>query len=503
MDLPPQNQTPPSTLPARNASHSDAGGQPQNLSSTVNPPPSKPPTPLPSPSQRPKSPLGTIVPFVVVILLLVAGFFIVRAILNLIKKPVPVTLTYWGLWEPESVIKPLIDEYQAANPNVKISYIYQSPREYRERLQNALSQGRGPDIFRIHNSWVPMFKSDLDPVPPEAYSASEFESVFYPTTKSDLRLAGSYMAVPLEFDGLAMYVNDDLLDKSGQTVPENWEDLRTVAKAISVCDSQDGTCSAGDRVLISGAALGTADNVDHWQDILAVMMLQNNVNLNAPTGQSAEDTLSFYTVFTRSDHVWDSTLPNSTSAFAGGKVGIYFAPSWRVFDIQSTNPQLKFSVHPLPQLPIDPTRGEKLVTWASYWAEGVNKKSPLTKQAWDFIKFLSSKESLQKLYQQAVASGRAFGEPYSRVDMAGSLASSPYVGPYISQAATARSWYIASSTYDGATGINSRLSVYFADAVNGINQGRSPSEAVKTLSAGVNQVLSQYGLATPIAPATR
>ena len=472
MDLPPQNQTPPSVV--------------------ISPP---------SPSgQKPKSPLGIIVPFVVAILLLVAGFFIVRAILNLIKKPDPITLTYWGLWEPESVVKPLIDEYQVANPNVKISYIYQSPREYRERLQNALAQGRGPDIFRIHNSWVPMFKSDLDPVPPEAYSASEFESVFYPTAKSDLRLAGGYVAVPLEFDGLAMYVNDDLLAKSGQTVPQTWEDLRGAAKAMSVCDSQDGTCTAGDRILISGTALGTADNVDHWQDILAVMMLQNNVNLNAPTGVSAEDALSFYTVFTRVDNIWDSTLPSSTLAFAGGKVGIYFAPSWRVFDIQSLNPRLKFSIHPLPQLPTDPTRGEKLVTWASYWAEGVNKKSPLTKQAWNFIKFLSSKESLQKLYQQAVATGRAFGEPYSRTDMAASLASSPYVAPYISQAATARSWYIASGTYDGATGINSRLSVYFADAVNGINQGNSPSDAVKTLSAGVNQVLSQYGLTSPLTP---
>ena len=57
MDLPPQNQTPPSVV--------------------ISPP---------SPSgQKPKSPLGIIVPFVVAILLLVAGFFIVRAILNLIK----------------------------------------------------------------------------------------------------------------------------------------------------------------------------------------------------------------------------------------------------------------------------------------------------------------------------------------------------------------------------------------------------------------------------------
>src|SRR5690606_28468115 len=34
----------------------------------------------------------------------------------------PVTLRYWGLWEPAEVIQPLIAEYEAANPNVKIEY---------------------------------------------------------------------------------------------------------------------------------------------------------------------------------------------------------------------------------------------------------------------------------------------------------------------------------------------------------------------------------------------
>ncbi len=454
---------------------------------------SQPTTPNPSPKSFPTG----VVVAAVVVLVLIIGFFVTKYILQIYKNSQKIELTYWGLWESESIVKPLIDEYQNAHPNIKINYVFQSPREYRERLQTALSMSKGPDIFRLHNSWIPMFKNDLLPVPPIVYSASEFESAFYPTVKSDLRLSGNYVAVPLEIDGLAMFINDDLLTQSGQSVPTTWEDLRSVAKALSVCDSEDGTCSSGDRILISGVALGTADNVDHWQDILAILMLQNNVNLNAPAGASAEDALSYYSVFNRSDHIWDSTLPPSTRSFAAGKLAIYFAPSWRVFDLQAINPQLKFSVHPMPQLPLDPARGEKPVTWASYWVEGVNKKSPNTTAAWDFLKFLSSKESLAKLYQQAVISGRSFGEPYSRRDMTDS---SQFVQPYLSQAPNARSWYIASNTFDGPTGINTRLSAHFADAVNSVNLGRPPAEAVKTLSAGINQVLSQYGLASPLTP---
>lgn len=409
------------------------------------------------------------------------------------QKKEPITITYWGLWEPEEVIKPLIAEFETVHPDIKVNYVFQSQREYRERLQNALSQGRGPDVFRIHNTWLPMFKSELSPVP-----FTEFESIYPPVVSYDFRLGSNYMAVPLMYDGLALYTNDELFDQGGKTIPTSWEELRKTAVELSVCDSVDGRCTRGDKILISGAAMGTADNVDHWQDVLGIIMMQNNVNLSLPQGQSAEESLQYYTIFNRADHVWDSTLPSSTSMFAAGKLAMYFAPSWRVFEIKETNPKLKFSVHPLPQLPLDISRGEKPTTWATYWAEGVSKKSQNTTAAWEWVKFLSSKESLTKMYQ--TASGiREFGEIYPRIDMQASLINAPYVGPVVSQVANARSWYLTGFTFDGPTGINTKISNYFADAINSINQGRQPSEVTKTLSAGVNQVLSQYGLATQLA----
>ena len=466
--------------------------------------PPVPPPPLPSVASAKEGPASQIVPskkfpfkilIVVVLLLVLAGAgFLAFKLFGSLGSLNSNNITWWGLWEPETVVKPLIDDYQKDHPNVKITYVQQSPREYRERLQTALSQSKGPDIFRIHNSWVPMFRSDLSPVPVSVFTAQSFDSTFYPAARADLKVGANYAAIPLMYDGLAMFVNDDLLKSTGLPVPQTWDDLRVVAQAMTKCDTSDGTCAAGAKILQSGAALGTADNVDHWQDILATLMLQNNVNLIAPAGKSAEDALSYYTIFVREDHMWDSTLPASTFQFAAGKVGIYFGPSWRIFEILAQNPQLKFSTHPLPQLPVDPTRGEQPAAWATYWAEAVNKKSAHAASAWDFLKFLSTPESLQKLYQNAAASGRSFGEIYPRTDMADSLKDSPYVAAFIQQAPIARSWYLASGTWDGASGINSRLSTYFADAVNTTLQSGAATNAVTTLSAGITQVLSTYGL---------
>ena len=465
-------------------------------------PSSLPPTTPPSPQiiKKSKFPLIILPIILVVILVLIAGFFVGKKIISSMNASKSVTLTYWGLWESKEIIQPIIDAYEGSHPNVKVNYIFQSQREYRERLQNALSQGLGPDIFRIHSSWTPMFKQDLSAVPATVYSASEYESTFYPT-KTDLRVGNNYVAVPLEIDGLALFVNDDILTQAGKSVPVTWDELRQSAYDLCVGNTTDGKCRPGDKILVAGVAMGTSDNVEHWQDILAILMLQNNVNLNSPSGKNAEDALDYYTQFSRVDHVWDSTLPSSTENFASGKLAFYFGPSWRVFDVLNLNPKLKFSVHPVPQAPLDLVRGEKPINWASYWAEGVNAKSVHKDAAWEFVKYLSSPENLQKFYSTASLT-RAFGEPYGRTDLAANIKDAPYVGAYISQAPTARSWYLASNTFDGPTGINTLLSKYFSDAVNKVNQGSSASEAIKTLSLGITQVLSRYGLAA-VAPQSK
>lgn len=430
-----------------------------------------------------KLPLKIIL-FVLLGMLLFAGGFVVLKNTLLKPQPKPVTLTWWGLWEDDSVTKPIIADYENKNPLVKINYIKQSPKDYRERLLNALAKGTGaPDIFRFHNTWVPMLSRELASLPPDVMSSADFSSRFYPIAESDLTSNGKIVGVPLMIDGLGLYINEDIFKDAGISVPTNWDDLRKAALALTIRNEDESI----DR---AGVALGTVANVDHWQDILALMMLQNGADLAKPVDKRAQDTLSFYTIFTSSDKVWDDTLPSSTAAFAAGKVAMFFAPSWRAFDIKKQSPDLKFRIVPVPQLPKSRS-DEKDVAWASYWAEGVWARSVNSKQAFEFLKYLTEKENLQKLYTNEAAT-RVFGEPYSRADMATLVEGDPYVEAYVKQASNMRSWYLTSSTNDGPTGINSRISKYFEDAVNKVLDGSDPEDALSTVEQGVNQVLSSY-----------
>jgi multiple sugar transport system substrate-binding protein len=421
-----------------------------------------------------------------IIIVVLAGLFVlglVKVVIPRFKKaPPPIELTYWGLWEPDEVLQGVINEYEMAHPGVKINYQFQSSRDYRERLQSALARNEGPDLFRYHITWLPMLKNELEAVPASVLTGQQLESSFYPVATSNLRTGANYLGLPLEIDTLALFYNENLFQQAGKTPPKNWDELRQLASSLTIRGAEG-------RILTSGVALGTTGNVDHWSDILALMMLQNGADLTRPTDRLAEDALNWYTLFNKTDRVWNETLPNSTLAFATGKVAMYFGFSWDVFEIQNINKNLQFKVVPAPQLP-----GTD-ISWASFWVEGVAKKSQHSQEAWNFLQYLASPEVLEKLFQ-AESNLRAFGEPYSRVEMADKILANPLAAPFVSQAAKAKTWYLCSRTFDN--GINDKMIKYFEDAVNAVNSGKTAKEALATTASGVAQLLSQYGLASRV-----
>jgi ABC-type glycerol-3-phosphate transport system substrate-binding protein len=451
---------------------------------TPDQPSSHAPYNLTPPVPKRKFPKKIFVFVIIAVFLAISIPLVFRIISNVGKKAAPVEITWWGLWEEGSVYKAAIDEYQTANPNVKINYLKQSPQDYRERLTSALAKGAGPDIFAFHQSWVPMFSKDLDNVPASFMSASDIAQNYYPTVSTDLVSGTGVVGIPLGYDALTLFINEDIFKNDGIDPPTTWIDLREKARMLT--KTENGVITQ------AGVALGRTENVDHWPMIIALMMLQNGVNLAKPEGQRAEDAISFFTIFSNTDHVWDETLPPSTDFFAAGKLAMYFGPSWRYFNIKEQNPDLNFRTVPLPQLAKeDPNEPD--VSYATYWAQGVWTRSPKKDKAWDFLKFISSKDSLEKIYKQASIE-RGFGEIYPRMDMANLLLEHPILGSIVKLAPNAQGWYLADRTFDGDTGINTQLAKYFGDAINAVNKGTNVTEATATLASGIKQVLTQYGV---------
>jgi len=396
------------------------------------------------------------------------------------------TITYWGLWEQSDQFRAVIQDFEAQNPGIKVEYVQQNHVDYRERLQTAIASGSGPDLFRFHASWTPMLSQELEPIPESVFAPGEFQQTFFPIAARQLQSNGEIVGIPLMYDGLGLYINTEIFRQAALAEPTTWAELKNAAIQLTV-RNQEGEVERG------GLAIGNASNVEHFSDILGLLILQNGGDPSNPSTREVADALRFYTGFYRTDRVWSDKLPTSTVAFARGEVAMMFAPSWRAHEVRAMNPDFSdFKVIPTPAL------GDQKVAWGTFWAEGVNSKSTSKTEAWKLLDYLSSSEVMKARYSEQ-SQTRLFGEIYSRQDLASELVISQdaivqnLVAPYLEDAPHARSWYMNSYTHDN--GINDQIIQYYRDAINAVIGGTQVDKAMEPVIQGVPQVLRQYGAA--------
>jgi len=394
--------------------------------------------------------IGVIILFVIALImggwLIYTKFIKNREVENIEEENIE--LVWWTLWEKREDLQILADAYKVKNPNVTIKIEPQEiESQYKSKLVGYLTDdvsGNAPDIVRIHNTWVPSLSSYLTPLPSSVMSEADYRNIFYDTASQDLKSKdGRIYAIPLMFDGLGLYYNKTLLKNAGYSIPEdNWDDFVTQAKTLTQYDNED-------KIIIAGAGIGSADNVDSFFDIVSLLMLQEGSTIIDSSGKtvfSGEDdmkaakAIKFYTDFLIRYKVWDRSLPRDITMFSEGRLAFMFAPSWRVYNINdavdSVGATLDYDIAPVPQ---QPTVSGEQVNWSNYWAEAVSLESKHADIAWDFLKFISEPDQLKSFYSKT-SENREFGEIYPRKDMADDLISEKYVGAYIKMVESAQSW---------------------------------------------------------------
>jgi multiple sugar transport system substrate-binding protein len=407
----------------------------------------------------------------------------------------PVSLTYWGLWEDEKVVKPIFDAYTKENPHVTIVYDKRNPKEYLTLLLGRSPNGKGPDIFRFHNTWIPQLTVGiLSSIPQEVMTTEEFEKTFYKVHQEDLKLAGSYVGIPLYVDGLVLLYNPSILKAAGnQNPPTSFVgDLVEIATSVTV-KGEKGPVT-------SGIALGTSNNVEHFSEVIGIIMLLDNLQdqknvSNAWATNVFHKTISDNSQMERGggdlrifrefeeQGIWSADMPNSIDAFAQGKVAMIFAPTWQIPVIKAKNPDLSFAVAPVPQ----GLQGRRL-TLASYWVEGVSKYSPHQLEAWKLLKYMSSSASQEKIFALQ-KQFRGTGMAYSRVDMRNKLVDDPELGPLLINSDAMVSLPLVTRTFD--SGLNDGVVEYLSKAVTDSSKGVSYTSAFSQAAQGIKKILEE------------
>lgn len=381
----------------------------------------------------------------------------------------PATLNVWGIWERKEVMDVLIAKYNETYPDVVVNYddrsVLKPLVDYKERaFLRATDTTSGPDVMRVHASWVPTLAASLVPMPEDIMDVETFKSLFYPVVADNLIIDGKIYGMPTYYDGLVLVYNKDHFAEIGQTEPPTaWEEFRRLALELTVRGDRD-------KVVRAGAAMGAADNIDFFSDILGLLFSQADVSMpDEVDGKPAQDALAFYTNFVREDGVWASDLPEASVAFAQEKVSMIFVPTWNLLDILAARPDMNIGVAPVPQaLPDDPA------SWATFWVDVVpqSAKNPLA--SWSYVSFLAQEEQQRLTFSEA-SNYRVFGPPYSLMSLKDELMENPYLAPVLESAPHAHTNEFA------ARAGNRRQEDALREAVNSVLGGRvTPQQALTT-----------------------
>lgn len=396
-----------------------------------------------------------------------------------------VELVMWKLFDNQQALAPVFSAYQQLHNNVKFRFEEKDIATYEGEILNALAAGAGPDIFTIHNDWLPRYIDKMAPAPDGTYTDREVSDNFVDVVRTDLMGSdGKLYAVPFSTDVLVLYYNRDLLGSAGiAQPPKTWEEVIADVKKLTQQDNLG-------NFLVHGIAMGTSSNINRSTDVLSLLMLQNGTQVYNPTHNNATlsseivasdgtrynpgvQALEFYTQFSnpaKPTYTWNNRSNYSIDSFAAGQTAMLLS-YWYMADLlHDKAPLLNFGVAPVPQ--IDPDKPK--VNFANYFAEGVSRSSPNSAWAWDFLKFATSAESLNAYY------GRHL-QPASRKDLISEQISRPDLGVFAEGALTAKSFYKPDS---------SQVERILTDMIDDVVlRGKSPANAVNDANRLLGELL--------------
>lgn len=430
------------------------------------------------------------------------------------------TLEIWGPLDYRDALNKSITAYRKINPNVaEIRYKIIPVDNYKKELVDALASGQGPDIFFIHNDWLPSFQDKVVAAPQVSpiIKEQEFRNNFVDVAINDFIEKGKIYAVPLSVNSMGLYYNKDLFNQVGIVSPPiTWNEFIQDVKKLTKFDKFN-------KIIQSGAAIGTTYNINRSTDLLTLLMLQDKTKMIDDRGvvsfdkvvfnkgknvSSGENALSFYTQFanaTSPNYTWNSQLHYSIDAFAEGTVAMMFNYPWNIKTVQHKAPKLNFAVASVPQI-----KGNPAVNIANYWglavaknkiAQSASDKITITnktriKEAWKFLTYLTIKpngnftimesgnklgNTIQSDFDPAKDFLQKTGEPAARRDIIEEQKSDSWIGVFAKDNLIAQSW--RESNPEAIEGI-------LAEMIDQVNKGQATvKEALKTAAHRV-QVLT-------------
>ncbi|MDQ1912560.1 ABC transporter substrate-binding protein [Paenibacillus sp. GD4] len=302
-------------------------------------------------------------------------------------KPVSkeaVKLKMWGGVPPESGPQAVVDAWNAANPDIQVSYErYVNDDSGNLKLDTALLTGQDVDLFVSYTGTALKKRVDSGVALDLSRYAGEYDiEAKMGAAAKDWQVGGKYYGIPTVRSPFFVWLNKDLLDQAGLKVPTSWtwNEMKEYATKLKT-DSRFGLVQhlevypdPMDSVLVKQGYTkqGGGSNLDHplvgdWLQLLNTMM---NEKSTPKLGEQLTTKMPVETMFLK------------------GEASMLNAGSWifRSSNNLKDNPRsFKIAFAPVPRLAS--SQNEYVTRGGLGDFVSINAKSKHQAEAWKFLKW--------------------------------------------------------------------------------------------------------------------
>jgi len=423
-----------------------------------------------------------------VIISIIIGFIVLSIFLRR-QNPKPVSLEMWGVIDEPAVFTPLINSFQKNNPHISIHYIKKDPATYQNDLLKTFAANKAPDIFMLFGNWLPSYQGKIEPLnlkKDKDLNSLIISQTFPQVVQDDLVNNDFLLGIPLSIDTLALYYNKDIFDYYNIALPpQTWDEVVKLIPKLRKTNTKG-------QITRAAIALGTSNNIDWASDILSELMMQlgssmidktyQKVTFDEPVIQNdskiipGEEALKYFIQFANpksSLYTWNNSFPiNSVSAFSQGKTAMMIGYNQAQNAIQKEAPGLRYGIAPFPYL----SGNEEKINYARTMNLVVFNRSSHSKEAWQFLKYLSQSNNSQYYFLQTK-------NPPARLDLISLAINDSQAGVFASQILTSRDWYQIDSQ---------EISTIFNDMIESVVlQNILPVQAIFKAASGIELLWQQ------------
>lgn len=261
----------------------------------------------------------------------------------------PTEIVFWGDWggEGQKQFEYMLNAFNESQDDIVASYALQ--QDMITKFLTATVSGEAPDIMFWDRWRTALYapKGVLHPI--DEYMERDGIDVndFFGEALKELSYDGKLYGLPLTVDNRSLFYNKKMFEEKGLEPPTTWEELRQVAKELTVWN--------GDKLEVAGFSLGDVGLFNMWLQQAGGQMVSEDGKKTTFNNEAGLAVLDFWDTLLNEDKVYqigfESGLGEGIDAFATGKVAMIYTGPWMLSTYKNYGKDLDFGVAAPPAGP--------------------------------------------------------------------------------------------------------------------------------------------------------